>query len=55
MSERLIKIRKQKQELNNLKEALLLIKFWTIPDPEILKKQNEKGKVLTLYKKRKTT
>ncbi len=46
-------IHQEKQELNNMKEALLLIKFWTVPDVEYIKYQNRKGKVkvLTRYPK----
>ncbi|MBR2833585.1 MAG: hypothetical protein IKE75_04070 [Bacilli bacterium] len=50
---KLQEIKKEKQELLNLKEALLLIKFWTVPDIEHIKEQNRKGKVkvLTRYPK----
>ncbi len=41
-------IQKEKQELINMKEALLLIKFWTVPDIEHIKHQNRKGKVKVL-------
>lgn len=41
-------IQQKKQELINIKEALLLIKFWTVPDIEHLKYQNRKGKVKVL-------
>ena len=44
-------ISKKKQELLKLKEALLLIKFWTVPDIEHIKEQNRKGKVLIRYPK----
>ena len=46
-------IQQEKQELKNMKEALLLIKFWTVPDIEHIKHQNRKGKVkvLTRYPK----
>lgn len=44
--------KKAKEELLNLKEALLLIKSWTVPDVERIKTQSKKNKakVLTLYK-----
>ena len=50
--ERFTKLKQRKQELLNLKEALLLIKFWTVPDIKHIKEQNKKNKVkvLTLYK-----
>ena len=38
---RLARIKEVKQELLNLKEALLLIKFWTVPDAENIKSQNK--------------
>ena len=41
-------IQKEKQELINMKEALLLIKFWTVPDIEYIKYRNRKGKVKSL-------
>lgn len=41
-------ITKEKQELQNLKEALLLIKFWTVPDIDHIKHQNRKGKIKVL-------
>ncbi len=41
-------IHKEKQKLINMKEALLLIKYWTVPDVEHIKHQNRKGKVKTL-------
>jgi len=48
---RLTRIKQRKQELLNLKEALLLIKFWTVSDIQYNQKQNRKDKVkvLTLY------
>lgn len=45
---RMEEINQQKQELINMKKALLLIKFWTIPDIEYIKQQNKKGKVKVL-------
>ena len=47
------KLKQRKQELLNLKEALLLIKSWTVPDIEQIKEQNKKNKakVLSLYPK----
>ena len=51
---RLDRIKQRKQELLNLKEALLLIKSWTVPDIEQIKEQNkkDKAKVLSLYPRR---
>ena len=45
-------IQQEKQELKNLKDALLLIKFWTVPDINYIKEKNKKGKVKTLYLKK---
>ena len=42
------RLKELKQELLNLKEALLLIKFWTVPDVEHIKEQNRKEKVKVL-------
>ena len=44
------KIHKEKQKLINMREALLLIKYWTVPDVERIKHQNRKGKVKVLTK-----